>query len=545
MKTLIKLVLFALTILNSFQFYAQVNQEWVSRYNGTGNGVDDVLDIITDASGNVYITGRSSGSSTNFDYVTVKYNSAGAEQWIARYTSAGNNIDQGSAIAVDAAGNVYVTGYSFLSGSGYDYATVKYNSAGAEQWVIRYNGPGNNSDFANSIAIDALGNVYVSGSSSGSGTGADVATIKYNSDGVQQWVSRYGGPAGNSDGASAIKIDAAGNVYVTGGSIGSGTDFDYVTIKYNSAGAEQWVTRYNGPGNSSDNSLSMAIDVLGNVYITGYSPGNTTNNDYATIKYNSAGAEQWVQRYNGPGNHSDWANSIAVDATGNVYVTGFSAGTGSNTDYATVKYNSAGAEQWVTRYNGPGNNEDAAYSIVLDALGNSYITGYSTGSGTGSDYATVKYNSSGVEQWIQRYNGPSNGSDAANTILTDASGNIYITGSSSGSGTNSDYATVKYSQSIGIISISNEIPSEYALSQNYPNPFNPVTNIEFSIPNAGFVRLAVYDMQGREIAILAENNLKAGIYKADWNASNFSSGVYFYRLEAESKTYTRKMILIK
>lgn len=525
--------------------YSQVSQEWVSRYNGTGNGVDDVYDMVIDISGNVYVTGRSTGSGTNFDFVTIKYNSAGAEQWTARYSAAGNNIDQGSAIAVDGNGNVYVTGYSYLSSSGYDYATIKYNSAGVEQWVSRYNGPGNNSDFGNSIVIDASGNIYVSGSSSGAGSGADVATIKYNSDGVQQWVSRYNGPGNNSDGASSIKVDAAGNVYVNGASIGSGTDFDYVTLKYNSDGVQQWASRYNGPGNSSDNSFSMAVDISGNVYITGYSFGTASNNDYATIKYNSSGAEQWVQRYNGPGNHSDWAYSLAIDAAGNVFVTGQSAGNGTNIDYATIKYNSSGAEQWVSRYNGPGNNEDAASSIVLDAEGNIYITGYSIGSGTGSDYAAIKYNSSGVQQWVQRYNGPAGGYDGANTILLDAAGNVYISGSSTGSGSGNDYATIKYSQSIGIHNISGEVPRKYKISQNYPNPFNPVTNIEFSLPNAGFVKLIVFDILGKEIETIVNQNLSPGSYRADWNAANFPGGVYFYRLETESFTETKKMILIK
>lgn len=539
----IKLGIISALLLLSNYVSSQVNQEWVSRYDGTGNGVDDAYDLTTDVSGNVYVTGRSTGIGTGFDYLTVKYNSAGIEQWTARYFAAGNNIDQGLAIAVDGTGNVYVTGYSYLSSSGYDYATIKYNSAGVEQWVSRYNGPGNNSDFANSIVIDASGNIYVSGSSAGAGSGADVATIKYNSEGVQQWVSRYNGPAGNSDGASSIKLDAAGNVYIAGSSIGSGSDFDYVTIKYNSDGVQQWASRYNGPGNASDNALSLAVDISGNVYITGYSFGTVSNNDYATIKYNSSGAEQWVQRYNGPGNHADVANSLAIDAAGNVFVTGSSAGIGTNIDFATVKYNASGSEQWVSRYNGPGNNEDAANSIALDPMGNIYITGYSIGSGTGSDYATVKYNSSGVQQWVQRYDGPSGGADGANTILPDAAGNVYITGSSPG--TNSDFATIKYSQSIGIQNISGEVPDKFILSQNYPNPFNPVTNIIFSVPKAGFVKLIVFDILGNEIEVIVNQELSLGTYRADWNAANYSGGVYFYRLEAEGFVQTRKMILIK
>ena len=129
--------------------------------------------------------------------------------------------------------------------------------------------------------------------------------------------------------------------------------------------------------------------------------------DYLTIKYNSAGQEQWVASYNGPGNALDFADAIAVDSSGNVYVTGESYGLDSARDYATIKYNSTGQEQWVARYNGPANYDDEARAIALDGSANVYVTGYSYGVGdAGIDYATIKYNSAGQQQWVARYNGP-------------------------------------------------------------------------------------------------------------------------------------------
>jgi hypothetical protein len=98
---------------------------------------------------------------------------------------------------------------------------------------------------------------------------------------------------------------------------------------------------------------------------------------------------------------------------------------------------------------------------------------------------------------------------------------------------------------IGIVPVSTTIPSGYSLDQNYPNPFNPVTNIQFALPNAGYVKLAVYDMNGKEVAVLVNGQLAAGTYKADYNASSLSSGVYFYKLTAKDFTATKKMILIK
>ncbi|PYJ00008.1 MAG: hypothetical protein DMF00_09270 [Verrucomicrobia bacterium] len=228
-----------------------------------------------------------------------------------------------------------------------------------------------------------------------------------------------------------------------GWSPGSGTDYDYATIKYNSTGQQQWVARYNGPGNSGDFASAIVVDSSGNVYVTGVSTGSGTGWDYATIKYNTSGTQQWVARYNGPGNLDDVAQAMAVDLSGNAYVTGKSQSSNGDTDYATIKYSASGAEQWVARYKGPGNSEDIATAIALDGSGNVVVTGYSTGSGTGYDFATIKYNGSGTQQWVDRYNGPANGTDAGYAITVDTSGSAYATGERT-SATGTDYATIKY-----------------------------------------------------------------------------------------------------
>jgi endo-1,3(4)-beta-glucanase len=98
---------------------------------------------------------------------------------------------------------------------------------------------------------------------------------------------------------------------------------------------------------------------------------------------------------------------------------------------------------------------------------------------------------------------------------------------------------------IGVSNISGEVPGMYSLGQNYPNPFNPVTSFRFDIPAGGNVRLAVYDALGREVQVLVNSELKAGTYKAEWNASGFASGVYFYRLTSGGYSKTMKMVLVK
>ena len=204
-----------------------------------------------------------------------------------------------------------------------------------------------------------------------------------------------------------------------------------------------WVRRYNGPGNDEDGANAIVVDGSGNVYVTGYSYGSGTDDDYATIKYYPDGDTAWVRRYNGPGDSTDYACGIAVDGSGNVYVTGASGVSGTYLDYATMKYYANGDTAWVRRYNGPGNAWDLATAIVVNASGIVYVTGHSYGSGTDDDYATIRYDLNGETAWVRRYNGPGNWYDAVFSIAVDGSDNVYVTGRSSGSGGDFDYATIK------------------------------------------------------------------------------------------------------
>ena len=452
-------------LLNNKLTQAQSTQ-WVQRYNGISNSGDNGNSIAVDDSGNVYVTGTSGGTLTGLDYVTIKYSSTGIQKWIQKYNGTGNSSDYAKSIAVDDSGNVYVTGYITGNGTSYDYATIKYSSAGIQIWIQIYNGPGNFNDEANSLAVDKLGNTYVTGRSTGSGTNSDFATIKYNSNGDSIWVKRYNGSANGLDIATSIAIDEFRNVYVTGMSNESGTASDFQTIKYNSNGVKMWDRKYNGPGNSYDGAYSIKVDYSGNVYVTGYS-SNGTYSDYATVKYNSAGVQQWSQLYNGSLNKSDEAYSIGVDGFGNVYITGQSQDSIGSYNYATLKYNSSGIQQWVQRYNGPSNSFDYGKSIACDSLGNVYVTGQSEGIGTNTDYATIKYNSSGSQQWVKRYNGTGNQGDYITALTIDKSGSVYVTGYSVGSGTSTDIATIKYSnQTITTLNLTAQIEGFYNITTN-------------------------------------------------------------------------------
>ena len=368
-----------------------------------------------------------------------------AQMWVARYDGPNSAYDRANAIAVDSASNVYVTGVSY--GPGYhDYATVKYDSDGIEQWVARYD-CANDSDHAHAIAVDGKGNVYVTGMGSDSWNTGGYATVKYNSAGIEQWVAHYYGSGIGYDCAYAIALDHTGNIYVTGSSYESGSYDDYTTVKYDSSGAEQWVAHYDGPESGYDNAWAIALDHVGGVYVTGSSIGTATGFDHLTVKYDSLGVEQWVARYNGYR-----ATAIALDDTGNVYVTGWTSCSAANTDYATVKYDSSGIEQWVALYGAPDSLNDLAWGIALGHSGDVYVTGYANVGWMDGwhliDYATIKYGGNGEMRWLAFYDGGGEHPyyDIAHAITVDAEGNAYVTGRSTGSGTGYDYATVKYEQ---------------------------------------------------------------------------------------------------
>jgi hypothetical protein len=294
-----------------------------------------------DTNSNVYVTGTSTGSGSLLDFLTIKYSSAGTPLWTNRYNGPANGDDQAQAVAVGTSTNIYVTGASASSAFGLDYVTIKYSSEGAPLWTNRYNGPGYFDDLPQAVVVDASNNVYVTGASLGSISGFDYATLKYSSEGAPLWTNRYDGPAHLDDFAQAVALDTSNNVYVTGTSWGGASGVDYATIKYSSAGVPLWTNRYNGSAASYDSARAMAADTGTNVYVTGYSPGTGTGDDYVTIRYSSAGVPLWTNRYNGPANGQDQPNALAVDAYGNVYVTGASSGSGTVVDFATLKYNSA------------------------------------------------------------------------------------------------------------------------------------------------------------------------------------------------------------
>ncbi|MDQ2985966.1 MAG: SBBP repeat-containing protein [Armatimonadota bacterium] len=410
-------------------------EEWVARHELGSIDYDSSMEI--DAAGNTYVSACS--AATNASFITIKYDSMGNEEWATVYTSAEYDIP--TDMAVDASGNVYVTGYSHDAQNFREFTTVKYNSAGIEQWVATYNGPYVGADQPAALAVDDSGNVYVTGESEGQYGWPDYATVKYDSAGNELWVARYNGPGDYFDGARALAVDASGNVYVTGGVTGLGGIQSCGTIKYDSAGNEQWVDLVG----TNAGGYALAADASGNVFVAGLIESGPFDLAYMTLKYDALGNVLWVAEYNGHGGNGfyyDSASALVLDSSDNVYVTGSSTNASGNTDFATVKYDSAGNEQWVARSNGSGNRYDDPKALAVDALGNVYVTG-NMHNGIYDDYATVKYDSQGVAQWVAH--GPGNGGLASRAcdLALDVAGDVYATGYA-WNGTWWDIGTVKY-----------------------------------------------------------------------------------------------------
>jgi len=333
------------------------------------------VDLEVDAGGNVYILCLATLplSPNAQEFHTVKFSPAGQQQWVARYTEPGNKV--ASALALDNAGNAYITGE--LAG---DYLTVRYNAAGQQQWAARYDS--GSADTPTDIAVDATGTtVAVTGSS-----GTDYATVKYTPTGQQQWVARY--DSGGSDVPTKVAVTATGSAIVVTGTSAN----DYATVQYGPNGQQQWVARYDGNSKGIDRAAELVLDAGGNVYVAGSSQ-STTGYDFATLSYSPTGQQRWEARYRNTLNISSAA--FALDAAGNTYVTGQGPSAIGKTEAVTLKFDTSGQPQWVGRFNNTAVQQyvgDAAgVAIAVDAQGNVAIVANATDYASRTSVVAISY----------------------------------------------------------------------------------------------------------------------------------------------------------
>jgi hypothetical protein len=335
---------------------------WVARYDGPGHDTDAATDVATSrANRAVIVTGSSTGADGTLDVLTIAYDGVtGQERWVRRLEGAGG-FDEAFAVEVSPDGQqVFVTGYR--SAETIDVVTIAYDVVtGTQLWVATLDAGGD--EQARSLAVAPNGaTVYVSGWSSGgpagkggrrrdclSGQGPDAVgqdyiTAAYHAaTGTRRWAAAYDGPDHDCDEAYEIAVDGTGTrVFVTGSSFGVGTDSDTATVAYDAVtGVELWSARYDGPDHLYDAGSSLAVSPNGaNLYVAGSSVGAASDYDFVTQTLDAAtGATVWTNRYDGPGGGFDAPNAMALSQNGRrVYVTGGSAGSGGDPDYATIAY---------------------------------------------------------------------------------------------------------------------------------------------------------------------------------------------------------------
>ncbi len=402
----------------------------------------------TDAFGNIYVAGATVNGAGNTDILLAKYNSAGVQLWIQQYAGVGNGHDF-------AAGLVVTDTYAILTGAvttntaspTTDIITMKYSSAGVYQWATTYNGSGNSFDAGKHVILDPSGNVYITGGSYNASGNIDFVTIKYNTSGIQQWVSAYDYTSHLDD--SAIKVVISGsNLTVTGPVTISTNNYKLATLTYAQSNGSLTATNISTVTTTSSVTAvtDLTSDGSGNIYIVGSSFVSGQGYNYYVQKLNSTLVSAWTYTYNGASNLDDVTRAVQADASGNVYISGYSTSSTQGRNIVTMKLNSSGTLQWTQTINGSGNGDDEGADMILDASTNLYITGYQTISANNTDYYTIKYNSStGAKIWDIFTDGMSLNDQATNMAL-DSLNNVIVTGQRATSPNTYNFMTVKYVQ---------------------------------------------------------------------------------------------------
>jgi hypothetical protein len=350
-------VVFVICLLFPAVLLAQIQQAWLATYNnGLTNGTHQAVLMKLDSAGNIIVTGFSQNTNNNLDYVTIKYASNGTRLWAARYNSTNNADDQPRGLAVDQAGNVYVTGTS---------DTLKYNSAGLKQWSAAYSGQ--------ALAVDTNGNVYVTGFLSNV-----FSTVKLDESGSNVWVRTIDFPGHTADGSHQIAVDTAGNAYVAG-QVGC-DNFEYVgygLIKYDPDGNQLWgvwgISNAFGCTAIKANVKAVAVDAAtGDVTVTGNLLGSG-GYDFATVRYASDSTLKW--RYLRAFTSSDSCTGMALDALGRIYLSGGLANIETGV-FVSMKLTTTGTQEWMRSY--PADfyqGKHFGHGVAIDIAGNVYVTG--------------------------------------------------------------------------------------------------------------------------------------------------------------------------
>jgi len=472
-----------------------VNREWIAKYSGTdsSNNVPIAIDIF----GNIYVSAFVHNLVTGMDYATIKYNPLGIEQWVRIFDNA--FADRPTGIAVDTLSNVYVTGFS---------GTVKYDKDGNLKWAVTDDG------ILNAISVDKNFNVYVTGFN---------GTIKYDSNGNKIWQQNLNIPAENSNWASAIKTDGMGNVYLAGTAQYTSSSYTiirkFLIAKLDADGNIIWRNTFAFPyGNNMDEAFALALDNQGSVYVTGNS---------GTVKYTSGGILEWFVAGNNESHHD-----IIIDTTGNTYISGF----------PLMKLSPQGNILWTNNMGG------TKSGIALDAQQNIYTTGG----------FTLKFDPYGNILWSESFIDNQEILSGGGAILVLApSGNVYVAGHSLYFHNNQprmDVVTIKYSQCPdqannlkvqhpSTTTIENAQQTKEIKVLVVPNPNNGTMQVYYNLKDQSPAFFEIYDLTGRKVF---SQQLNVDSRSITISQQQLNGGVYMYSLVQNNAVIAfDKMVIIK
>jgi hypothetical protein len=372
------------------------------------------------------------------------------EEWVTRYNGPGNYMEWAHGVEFDSEGNIYIAFQSFGVGTGTDFTMISYDPEGNMRWVDRYNGPMNSYDSTWGMTKGPDETFYAVGITMQSGTDMDIITCAYDTEGTVLWRAIYDGPKGMDDWGGYITTDPInGNIYITGWSRNAGAyptaNDDMITIAYDTSGNQLWEARGVSPVDRDCGGSDITVNpVNGNILVGGAIYGAGTDWDYTLIAYDSMGTELWRRTYDSPMSGKDIIFRLTTDLNGNIYVTGTLNRNYVSGDICTIAYDSAGNQLWMKTYDGPANGDDWGVFIAIDQPNRLYVSGWSQGIGTSYDFVIIAYDLSGNQLWVSRYDGPMSGFEWGFELEVSPSGNIFLSGMSPGIGTSDDMITVGY-----------------------------------------------------------------------------------------------------
>jgi len=362
---------------------------WDKTYDLDGGNLDDATDMVIDPDDNIFITGHTGQPEKIF---VMKLDNLGEQQWLEFHEDDEWMCRASGIVIVDQ--DVYVSGHGGNI-NGEDALLLKYTSDGNLVWQQNYNGTGNGSDIIRSIQADHQGNILLSGQT-GEQDGFSVTnflSLKYNTSGELLWEKEYQGPASMIDFATTLAVDINNNVIVAGPSekiFDGQPETDYAIVKYNSDGEEQWVTRYDGDF-GGDFPVDLVIGNNNEIFVTGWSISASGTKSSATLKLDTAGNIDWISRYDGIGYYFNGPSSMIQHSSGVIMVAAQVQVDDFNNEWILHGIDDTGTEIWNTQHAGTAKTIETPRKIIEDSEGSVYITGFTTNLITDWDITTLKY----------------------------------------------------------------------------------------------------------------------------------------------------------